>query len=744
MRLRPLRIAALLAYGTSSPVTAATAPSAVDGELSEVIVTAARQGAQSLQSVPMSITALDPEALNRQGVEALADIARNVAGLSVLELGGGQNSIVVRGINSQGTPDPTNVEDQALVFVYLDDTPISLAGATPDIRVFDLERLEFIRGPQGTLYGNGAMAGTIRYITQKPDSTHWSGSLESGVADTDGGSASYSLRGMLNAPLIEHALALRVSAYGGRDGGYVDNVGTGTRNANRQDNTQARAALRFDAGGPLTLDASYFYGNVRTGGNNDVFGGLGPYQFDTDAPESYHDRLQILNFTGTYATPWFDVTSSTSYSNRKIANLFGFQYGAAYFFGLPPSTVSTVIIDNGIDDFSQELRLSSHGTGALKWQTGMFFEHQHRKFTEDIPTAGLDDALGINSLDYGAFRQNDQFSEVQTPVTRQLALFGELTYSPAERWDLTAGLREFRWRQSFTLYAGGPAGALGPGQPLTTSGDSTANGTNPRFNAAFHVTHDLMLFAEAARGFRYGGINQPVPPEFCGAALAAEGLKGAPITYGPDHLWTYSFGEKSEIDEKRITLNATAFYTRWSKVQTRHDLTCGYFFEQNTGTVRSAGLELETNYQVTPALRLGINGSYTNAAASGAIPDLGAPDGARVPYFPRTIVTLMGGYTWKPPVGELALQADYNYRSYEGTEFDTSSPLYRHISATRVLDGALSWRISNTEWTLYGRNLTDARIVSAIEPNTYAPFQPGDAVYLGRPRTLGLKAKVSF
>jgi outer membrane receptor protein involved in Fe transport len=253
-----------------------------------------------------------------------------------------------------------------------------------------------------------------------------------------------------------------------------------------------------------------------------------------------------------------------------------------------------------------------------------------------------------------------------------------------------------------------------------------------------------MLFAEAARGFRYGGINQPVPPEFCGAALAADGLKGAPITYGPDHLWTYSFGEKSTIDEQRITLNATAFYTRWSKVQTRHDLACGYFFEQNTGTVRSAGLELETNYQVTPALRLGINGSFTDAAASGAIPDLDAPAGARVPYFPRIIVTLMGGYTWKPPVGDLALQADYNYRSHEGTEFDTSSPLYRQISATRVLNGALSWRISNTEWTLYGRNLANARIVSAIEPNTYAPFQPGDAVYLGRPRTIGLNAKVSF
>ncbi len=729
----------LLASLCVAPIAAAT-----DNGLAEIVVSTGRVGEQSLQSVPAAVTALDPGSLEREGMASLADIARRLPGIAVLELGGGQNSIVIRGINSQGIPNPSDVETQTLVSVYLDDVPISVAGATPDLRVFDLQRIEFIRGPQGTLYGAGAMAGTVRYITQKPDATAFSATVETSVADTEGGAGSRSVRGMLNAPVIDNALGLRLSVYDGRDGGYIDNLGTDVRNANWQDNTQVHAALRLADGGPLTIDVSYFHGSVRTGGHNDAYSSLRPFEFDDNTPESYGDRLELFNVSTTFVAPVFDVLSSTSYVHRHIASLAGFQYGDEYYFGLSGTTRSNVIIDNSLEAFSQELRLSSQHTTPWKWQGGLYLERQRRLEIIDIPTSGLDAAFDIDSLDYGAFEPNDQYSGWQTPTTLQLALFGEINYLPAEHWELIAGLRFFHWHQSFALYAGGISGALAPGEPETASGDSTENGVNPRFSASYHATRNATVYVEAARGFRYGGVNQPVPAGFCGVALAQQGLTGTPATYGPDHLWTYSLGQRSEFDERRIVLNSTVFYTRWSAVQTPHDLTCGYDFVQNAGAVRSAGLEFESRLRASRGLTLGFEASFTDAIASGAIPDLDAPAGARVPYFPRAIATLDAIYEWSLPGGHLELAADYNYRSAVGTEFDTASSLYRSIPSTRVLNAATTWVIANLEISLYGQNLTNERIVSAISPNIYPPFQPGDALYLGRPRTIGLRAGVSF
>jgi len=740
--IRPLAIRSLWLLGSHfcpAPICAAT-----DDGLAEIVVSSGRVGEQPLQSVPAAVTALDTDSLDREGMASLTDIARQLPGIAVLELGGGQDSIVIRGINSQGIPNPSDVETQPLVSVYLDDVPISLAGATPDIRVFDLQRIELIRGPQGTLYGAGAMAGTIRYITQKPNTTEFSGTVESSVATTQDGAGSRSVRAMLNAPVIEDALGLRLSIHDGRDGGYIDNLGTGVHNANWQDNTQVRAALRLDDGGPLIIDASYFYGSVRTGGHNDTYSGLAQFEFNDNTAESYDDRLALFNVTATFVAAAFDVLSSTSYVDRHVASLAGFQYGDEYYFGLPQTTRSSVIIDNRLEAFSQELRLTSQLTAPWKWQGGLYLEHQRRLETIDIPTSGLDAAFDINSIAYGAFEPNDQYSGRQTPTTLQLALFGEINYLPTEHWELIAGLREFHWQQSFTLYAGGITGALAAGEPETASGNSTENGVNPRFNASYHATRDATVYVEAARGFRYGGINQPVPASFCGAALAAQGLAGTPATYGADHLWTYSLGQRLEFDGRRLVLDATQFYTRWSAVQTPHDLACGYDFVQNAGDVRSTGLELESRFRATHAFTFGLKGSFTNAVASGAIPDLDAPAGARVPYFPRTIATLDGTYEFSLPAGHLVLAADYNYRSQVGTEFDTASSLYRSIPATRVLNAAPTWVVENMELSLYGQNIINERIVSAISPDVYRPFQPGDALYLGRPRTIGLRARVSF
>jgi outer membrane receptor protein involved in Fe transport len=190
--------------------------------------------------------------------------------------------------------------------------------------------------------------------------------------------------------------------------------------------------------------------------------------------------------------------------------------------------------------------------------------------------------------------------------------------------------------------------------------------------------------------------------------------------------------------------NATGFLTRWSNVQSRHDLACGYYLEQTSGQIRSTGVDLDSQFQVTRSLRLGVSASFTDALTSEAIPNLDAGKAAQVPYSPREILRVSVGYRRQLPIGILSLQADYDYRSAEGTEFDAGSALFRKILDTRVANVTGTWTVGTTTMTLYVRNLTNTQIVTGINPNGYPPFQPGDTVYLGRPRSVGFQLQISL
>jgi len=742
------------ALGLSCYPVAAQTQSSSEGtvQLQEVVVTANRRGEENLQGVPMSITALDAGALNQTNINSLVDITRSVPGISVQELGGGQNTIVIRGITTDGVPVNTDTETQTPVSVYLDEMPISLAGATPDLRVFDLERVEVVRGPQGTLYGAGAMAGNIRYITRKPDPTAFSATVE-GLAEETRSDVGYDVRGMLNAPLIDDKLAMRLSVYQGRDPGYIDNIATGAKNQNTQDNTQARLALRLQDIGHWILDGSFLYGRVKTGNSNGTYTDLGPYAYHAETPEEYLDRYGMSNFTATYGGDAFDFISSTSFVDRHIESYnsseFVTEFFTSSFPGGPIGSGSYNLFKNDIKDFAQEFRLSSKSWQHWKGLLGAFYEHQTRDYWQNYPAPGFDALIGASSLSLGAFTPDTLFSETQDSVTRQLAFFGELTFVPNDRFDLTAGLRQFNWRQSFSLYSGGAFG-IDPatGAPLTSYGDSSENGVNPRVNATFHATPDALIYAEAAKGFRYGGLNQPVPEgpaPACGPDLAAAGLTSAPETFGPDHVWTYSLGEKATLADRRVTVNTTAFLTNWYDVQTRHLLaSCGYYYIRNKGDVRSTGIELEANWQATQAWVWGLSAGYTNAYANGPITDLGAPDGARAPYFPRVIASLSTNYRWSTPWGGLMLSADYSHRGESTTSFNTNDPTYRVIPASNVVNAALVLSSGQFDWRVFARDITNERIVVANAANLYAPYQPGDQEFVARPLTIGVAMTVYF
>ena len=803
---RASRLAVFLISGSSALALAHGVASAADAPKSdEIVVTANRSGAESLQHVAMAISAINTDRLDKAGANSFTDLAHLTPSLNITEGAPGFNKFDMRGLTT-GAYRTSDTSDSSLVAIYLDDTPISIQGQTPDLKVYDLERVEVLRGPQGTLYGAGSMAGTIRFITAKPSTTSNFGTFEATGSGTQHGSASYSVRGMINIPLINDQLGVRATVYNGQDGGFIDNIGLrNKKDANLNRTIQARVAARWTPSAKLTIDASYTYERSHADGLNSVFSGLNPYTISTNAPEGTRDDFNLYNVTGKYDLGFATLESNTSYTWRRIAYRNSSEPTIGYFFqdytGLTPSATTyplfkqpaaydqtiansipaeNYMITNKVHDFMQEVRLVSKGDGPVKWSVGGFYEHQRRNLYQDIPVAGFDTTSYENYF-YGpfntpdgkynsktvdaAFNANDIFSGLQNQTTRQVAIFGDATWHATGKIDLTAGLRYYNFNEKYYLFEGGTYGVVDH-VPLTQNATLTAHGFNPKFNVAYHVNDDITLYAEAAKGFRAPGANQPVPIGTTGIAktcrdnLASYGYTSAPPSFGPDHLWSYSVGEKAKLANGRVTLNADAYWIDWSDVQTRLLLNCSYFFTDNKGKIRSKGVEVESSFRPTRELTLGANLTYNDSKANGNIPTVGAFDGNLSPYAPRWIVGVAAYYDH--PMGDgnaLHVQVSYQHRSQMQTTFDPlatkivggvltpngPSATFAIIPASNNLDMAIAYDMGRYEFGVFGKNLTDGVKITDIGRATYFKiYQAGDRETAARPRTIGGRFKVKF
>jgi outer membrane receptor protein involved in Fe transport len=729
-------------------------------QLEQVVVTASRQGEQNIQDIPMAISAITPQSLETFGLSGLEDYSRMVPSLNLQQLGPGINKIDIRGITTSGI-DYTDVQDRPLVTVYLDDTPISLQAQNPDLKVFDLERVEVLRGPQGTLYGAGAMAGTIRLITKKPDLNQFSASSAVDLSDTSGfGGFNYNARQMVNLPLIDGLLAMRAIVYRGDDSGFIKNIGQ-DNDGHHEVTDQARLALRYKPNDSLIIDASLTYEDLHAG-VYDGFSGLPAYEFTSLEPELTTDSLKIFNLTAEQSFSSMVLTSSTSFLDRNNANFGANEYGvnAFLFGGQKPLDPALDVVSDNTKDLVEEVRLSSSNEGKLKWTGGVFYEHFERYYYQNQPDAsdfdqrwgGVIGYPGYSSLDDGAFQANDDFSGVQDSGEHQIAVFGQATYTVLPNLDVTAGLRYFDWHQNFVLYFGGVFGAspiafspTSPGVPLKESGDANASGVNPRYAIDYHFSDDEMVFIEAAKGFRYGGVNQPVPLSICGPYLQQIGLTQAPLTFGPDKLWSYSVGEKSSLLDHRLTVNLTGFFIYWTNVQTTRDLACSYYFIENKGTIESRGIELETQARITRALTVGFNGSYTNATTDGLVENLDAPSGSQTPYDPKWITNTTA--TYELPVGgedTVSFAANFSYRSGAATGFNPTNFDYRTLPDVRDLDSAITYKRPRWQIGLFGSNLTNGLKVINNGATVPGSLQPGDTLFYARPRTIGVRVAAQF
>lgn len=725
-------------------------------KIEKVEVTATRTGAVDVQQVPAAITVIKPEALTRYGQGTLSDIAGLVPAISFQEQGAGVNNITIRGLVVRGIV-PSEVQDASLVAVYIDEMPVTLKSSNPDLKVLDLERVEVLQGPQGTLFGAGAMAGTVRQITSKPEFNEFYGSVEAvGSRTSKFGGDNHNLRATVNLPVKDDVLALRLTGYTGNDSGYILNQHNG-KTDNDVSTNQARVAARLRATPDLLIDASVTASNIK-GGINDAYSGLAPYTTTSLIPQTSKDSLQLYNLTLNYDAGAAQLVSSSSYLHRDTRYINSGQYKATAFIfgGQSPLIASSYVIDNAITNFAQEFRLQSKPGGALKWTAGAFYTQGKRDLRQDQPTPGFDARFAIaknfpgynSQLNDNAFTPDDYFSGTQNIDSKEAAVFAEATYTVWDKLDLTAGVRLFRGTQDFDLKFSGLFGNLvnstpsapRSSQPEVSTSSETSKGANPRFAAAYRLDEDHTVYASVGKGFRYGGNNQPVPFDFCG--------QNAPSTFSPDSLWNFEAGSKNTLFDRRVTFNASAYVIKWKDVQVFNRLPCTYYFTENAGKIRSEGVELESLFKLSRQASFGVSASFNHATATDpvitGVAAQSIPQGARVPYAPKFAATAVANYSI--PLGgaqEIALSANYAYRGESYTNFAASQGSYSRIPSSNTLNATIVYRSGPYEFGLFGTNLTNGAKISDITTNTIA-IQPGDNLYMIRPRTVGLRVKARF
>lgn len=741
-----------LLLGLSSAAAAAAAPTGDTSGVEEVVVTANRSGEQSVQSVPMSIQVVSPAALDEKGLGSIDAFINTLPSVNMQSNSPGVNSLEMRGVVTTAI-DITTLQNRSLVAYYLDDAPIGVQAANPDLRVFDLERIELLKGPQGTLYGAGSMSGTVRFITRKPDTHTFQFNADTSLSGTQDGGTNYSIRSTANIPVTDGILAVRLGGYRGQDSGWIDNIGTNVRDANEAGQTQGRVAIRWTPTERLTLDGSVTFARLIAHGDNEYYPALGKFRVTSLTQERFDDYFKLYNLTGEADLGFGRLVASVSYQDRFYDDQRSFD-----FFDEALMTPGILLPSNGqqinnIKDAPQEVRLISNQDQRLRWIVGAYHEYYHRFYPQILDSPGFDSTIaglyGIpptSESTYGTAKPDQPFWGTIDVRERQYALFGELTYAIVPKLDLTVGARYFDFRQNFDLIFAGFAGGIGPGQPLTRTGVQASKGGNPRVVLSYKLEDNLMVYTQATRGFRYGGVNLPVPLQFCANDLSNAGLTDAPATFGPDSLWNYEIGEKGRFLDNKLLFNLTGFYIDWRDVQTTYPLQCGYPFVVNAGRVASRGLELETSFRVTNALTVSLNGSYTNATADGAIQNLSAPDGASVPFFPRLITNLQAQYvTHLGTSGDIRWEAGWTHREGAFTEFNLSDPYTRYIPSSEMVNATISFLHGNWEVALYGTNLTNNLLINSIGANNReVPYQPDDMVYIGRPRTIGIRVHYGF
>jgi outer membrane receptor protein involved in Fe transport len=762
----------LLLATACAAVLAAAAASAQERPtvtgLEEIIVTATKQ-AESLQDVGLSITAVSSVDLEQMGATDFLDFAVRVPNLGMAYEADGRfdsNSPSLRGVFGADTTG-----------VYFDDTPVS---ATILPRVMDLERIEVLRGPQGTLYGAKSMGGTIRFITKQPDFGASESTVHTTLSTVEDGDQNWSFDGTLNIPLVEGRSAVRLGAYYGQNSGIFDRVYQSSWVDSSGDPRQSPGPA-FDRN--ENVDDEKYYGGQIVGKftlTDDVdltlrlmgqkveadgmpFADIDPDNttlprfFDSEEPGT--DRWYIVNGTLDWDVASGNIVAATSWFDRRTSEWEEEAHFLHFLFdqviGIPIDPLESVInTTEEYSSFAQEIRYSSRFEGSFNFIAGAFY--QDKDYDHFYPRAvqtGLADAidaftgapgLGQDCVDGFCLTDDDLIFTTRTvEKTEEVAFFGEATWELSDRWSVTAGGRWYDNRISAVNESDGFANS----GPSSYTDKQSESGFNPKVLVQAAVTDDINVYASAAKGFRIGGVNGNVPIGLCGPELDELGIDPSnATTFDSDTLWSYELGLKSTLADRRVTLNGALFYIDWSDIQQITRLACGFQFISNAGQARSQGFELELMAAPVDGLTLSLGVGYTDAEVtdSGGVP--GANNGDKIQGVPDWTVTSSAQYLWPLASGrQVMARGDFNYY---GDSFSannaTSAAEQRLRAAWTNLNLRAGLMDERWELLLFVDNVTDKR-ANLADNRSIAAETPGrPRIVVSRPRTIGLEARLRF
>ena len=736
-----------------------SAPTVQSGTLEEVIVTAQKRS-ENLQNVPLSITALGGKLLEQINSVSLVDFARRVPGLSFSATGPGENNIVVRGISS------ADAQLRQTTGYYLDETPVSALGmGAIDADLFDLERIEVLRGPQGTLYGSGSMGGTVRLITAKPDFSKFSAHSDVSTAETAArGQMSEAVNGAVNVPLSD-SVAFHAVGYFREDGGWIGRARPVMtynpfvpsqyqadlrfpveKDVNSQQTGGVRASLGIRAGDSLTITPSIFFQHITTDGRPEYDDPPGSpnNQIQTRlVAERIADTFTLSNITAKYSGSSLELLSSTSYFDRTRFDVDDVSTVPLFFFYPLQTTLLASPYDLNLRNhaFTEELRGSTTGEGPLHLIVGVFY-------TDGTSHQGtFSRGPGFSQAVFPIV--DDIFSESeQRTNTREKALFGELSYRIVQNLTLTVGARAFKSETESDGTRGGFAVSPQTGGGVTIIVppiNQSESGVNPKYQLSWQATSNALVYGTAAQGFRAGGVNGPFPTAFCGADLAALGLTQPPDQFKADKLWNYELGGKTRWLDNRLTVNGAVYYINWKEVQQSVSLPCGYSFLGNFGSAKSRGAELEVTSRVFSRLALSTGIGYNKAELTGVgLPGVAGKPGDPLENAPRW--TVNGAADYSVPLSATytaGVSLNYQYTSEVFGSFDPTNPDYHRPGfGTMQLNAHID--TNKFEYSLFVNNLTDSRAQTAFAGN-HALNIPGVRVVVPlRPRTVGLRFAIKY
>jgi len=700
--LAAARSAQLSDVAQGSSQASSPSPSGSEMTLQEVIVTATKQ-AEPLSKVPITISAYTEEQLDLAGAKSMSDIAALTPGVDFTGNGyynGLQTNITIRGISQ-------SLNTASTVGVYINDTPVqarvtatsTLGNAYP--LVFDLERVEILQGPQGTLFGSGAEAGAVRFITPQPSLTTYSEYGRAEFGDTVDGTPSYETGFAVGGPIVDDELGFRVSAWARHDGGWVDNQNYETGVVDAHDNWHNSgvfsAAVTYAPTSGVTITPSVFYQDVYVNDTSQYWVGLsnpdaGKFVNGNVLLSPGSDRFWLPSLRITADLSWADFDSISSYFYRRGSTMedgteFDSEVWAGVAYPILPGQKAPEPYQQGQNVLTQELRLSSkqEADAPLSWVAGLFYSKARQTDGSQVEDTFLPqliyDSYGLTIeqfLGYPLYKGLYSIIGWDNQSETQAAAYAHVDYSILNSLRVGLGLRVDRDTYDYYNLYGGPI--LGTGTTLDSyAGSTSSTPVTPEFNLNYQVTPDDLAYATVAKGYRIGGVNGPVPTSPpCAASLKQLGLSGAPTTYDSDSVWNYEVGTKDKFFGGRAEVDVSVFYEEWRNVQQYVALPAcgGVGFNANLGTARSEGFNLALQTHIVGGLKLGLAVGHTNAYYTqtiGTAPGVIVSEGETLGNAPW-IISAIPEYDFQIGEYSVYLRAQDEYHSFNSGNWPGNNP----------------------------------------------------------------------